>query len=188
MQSLIAAQEQMLDLTSLRFWDEQDALRRLSTEPEPTEFPLGSYVCLRYPTRPPSKLHDRLAGPFMVDDIKGNLYKVRDLTCSRYIERDVSFLVPFLHIGTEEDMMRIAAADLDETAVDKIDDVRGNLSRKSTLEFQVHWADGEVSWEPWDTVRKTAELSFFLQTAWDNTQDRANKRLLDAAGSAPPSK
>jgi hypothetical protein len=85
-------------------------------------------------------------------------------------------------------MKRIADADLDENAVDKIDDVRGNLSRKSTFEFQVHWADGEVSWVPWDTVRKTAELSFFLQTAWDNTQDRAYKRLLDAAGSAPPSK
>ena len=84
--------------------------------------------------------------------------------------------------------MRIAAAYLDETAVDKINPVRGTLSQRSTLEFQVHWADGEVSWEPWDTVRKTAELSFFLQTAWDNTQDRAYKRLLDAAGSAPPSK
>ena len=181
MRDLIAAQEHMLDITSLRVLDKQDALCRLSTESEPTEFPLGSFVCLRYPTHPPSKLHDRLAGPFMVDDIKGNLYRVRDLTCERYIERDVSFLVPFLHIGTEEDMMRITAADLDETAVVKIDDVRGTLSQRSTLEFQVHWADGEVSWEPWETVRKTAELSQFLQ-------ERAYKSLLDAASSVPPSK
>ena len=64
MRDLQAAQERMLDATSLLLWETQDAARRLSTEPEPTEFLIGSYVCLRYPTRPPSKLHDRLAGPF----------------------------------------------------------------------------------------------------------------------------
>jgi len=140
---------------------------------------------LRYPTRPPSKLHDRLAGPFQVSDIKGSLYILRDLTCNRFLERDVSFLVPFIHPGTADDMMRIAAADIDETAVISIDEVRGN---RSSLEFLVTWSDGDVSWEPWETVRKTAEVSHFLQNAWDTTQDPAYQRLLRAASPVPPSK
>ena len=145
-------------------------------------------MCLRYPTRPPSKLHDRLAGPFQITDIKGNLYIMRDLTCNRMVERDVSFLVPFIHPGTAADMLRIAAADIDESAVVSIDSVRGQLDKRSTLEFQVTWSDGDVSWESWENVRKTAEVSHFLQNAWDTTQDQAYQRLLCAASPVPPSK
>jgi hypothetical protein len=188
MRDLQTAQERMLDATSLMLWETQDAARRVSTEPEPTEFLIGSYVCLRYPTRPPSKLHDRLAGPFQITDIKGNLYIMRDLTCNRMVERDVSFLVPFIHPGTAADMLRIAAADIDETTAVSIDSVRGQLVKRSTLEFQVTSSDGDVSWESWDTVRKTAEVSNFLQNTWDTTQDPAYQRLLRAASPVPPSK
>ena len=70
-----------------------------------------------------------------------------------------------IHPGTADDMMRIASADIDETAVLSIDDIRGQLDKRSTLEFQVTWSDGDVSWESWETVRKTAEVSHFLPSS-----------------------
>ena len=178
MQHLVRAQEIMLDMSSMMLWKQQEKLRANMSEPEPSEFPVGSYVLLTYPTRPDSKLSDRLAGPYQVKNRQGNLMTLQDLTCERTLERDVERLVPFLHPGTPEDMLRLAAEDLSESEVDSILNHRGNFKKRSSLEFQVQWTDGEVSWEPWDTVKRLELVTVYLTQQYEIHRDAAIKRLL----------
>jgi hypothetical protein len=158
------AHESMLDAASTWLLAEQ---RRLEQEKGPSAAvqPLspGDLVLLHYPTRPPSKLHSRVAGPFRVVERRGNLIFARDLTCERVIERDAEMWTPFLtpHPMAEAELRRIAAADLGETNVEAIVNHRGELT-KAKIEFEVLWSDGERTWEPWKTVRQLAALDAYL--------------------------
>jgi hypothetical protein len=169
------AHESMLDAASNCLLAEQ---RRLEQEngPGAAVQPLspGDLVLLHYPTRPPSKLHSRVAGPFRVVERRGNLIFARDLTCERIIERDAEMWTPFLtpRSMSEEELRRIAAADLGETNVEAIVNHRGELT-KSKIEFEVVWSDGEHTWEPWKTVRQLTALDAYLE---------ANPKLGSLAG------
>jgi hypothetical protein len=44
-----------------------------------SEFPVGSYVLLDYPDSPPTRLHTRKRGPFLVTKANQNTYTLRDL-------------------------------------------------------------------------------------------------------------
>jgi hypothetical protein len=68
---------------------------------------------------------------------------------------------------TEAQLVEVAASDLDESVVISISAVRGNPSRKQSLEFEVHWEDGEVSWEPYSAVSKLELLDEFLTRSSD---------------------
>ena len=155
----------MLDAASTRLLAEQ---KRLEQENGPTTSvrPLspGDLVLLHYPTRPPSKLHSRVAGPFRVVERRGNLIYARDLTCERVIERDAEMWTPF-HVPrsmSETELRKIAAADLGETNVEAIVNHRGEAI-KSKIEFEVLWSDGEHTWESWKTKRKLAALDAYLE-------------------------
>ena len=70
--------------------------------------------------------------------------------------------------------MAIAAQDLGETAVLAILSHRGDPKKRTTLEFQVQWSDLDVSWEPWETVKKLALLDEYIRS----TSDTALRKLL----------
>ena len=126
-------------------------------------------MLLTYPTSPPSKLHARIAGPFRVVTIDRNLVTVQDITGTRTLQRDMSMVVPFrVPVGTPESkLVEIAASDLGESKVIAISQARGNPSKKQTLEFEVQWEDGEVTWEPYAAVRKLSVLDDFLALSSD---------------------
>jgi hypothetical protein len=138
MEMLVAAHEAMIDQASLMIMRHQNnAADQVVSE---RNFQVGDLVLLSYPTAPPSKLHARVAGPFRVTVINRNLVTVQDITAG--------MVIPFRTPNgvTESQLVEVAASDLGESVVVSISGVRGNSSKKQLLEFEVHWEDGEVSW------------------------------------------
>ena len=119
-------------------------------------------VLLSYNTQPPSKLSARWAGPFRVVSRKANKVVLEDLTGGKSRSVDVSRLKPFL-VGSGVDPPKLAAADLGEAGVDAVLAHRGDARKRATLEFQIQWTDGEVTWQKWDDVKKLAAIDEYVR-------------------------
>jgi hypothetical protein len=65
---------------------------------------------------------------------------------------------------TEQELVQVAARDLGELVVVEILGHRGRPSQRTFMEFQVRWSDGDVTWEPWQAVKKLAALESYLAT------------------------
>jgi len=171
MNELRTAYEAMLDATSQLVYAEQLKFEEQAGTVNITEFNPDDLVLMKYPTQAPSKLHDRLAGPYRVLRREGNLVYIQDLTCERVLERDVGSLIPFRKPKDlqEQDLVAIAAQDLGETVVLDILNHRGDPRKRTTLEFQVQWSDQDVSWESWDTVKKLELLDGYIRSTSDTT-------------------
>ena len=154
----------MLDRTSLLVLEQQEQLERAASKKRVIPLAVGDLVLVRYPVRPPSKMQFRVAGPFRIVDITGNLISVKDLTCDRVLQRDAEMLVRFRQPVpmSEEDLVRVAARDLGELIVVEIIGHRGRPSQRTFMEFQVRWSDGDITWEPWQAVKKLAALEAYL--------------------------
>ena len=159
---LQTAYERLLDETSAHILEEQEKLQRGNVGMVPTGFPDGSYVLLSYNTQPPSKLSARWAGPFRVVSRKANKVVLEDLTGGKSRSVDVSRLKPFL-VGSGVDPPKLAAADLGEAGVDAVLAHRGDARKRATLEFQIQWTDGEVTWQKWDDVKKLAAIDEYVR-------------------------
>jgi hypothetical protein len=96
----------------------------------------------------------------------GNTISVKDLTSERVIQRDAEMLIRFRQPVpmTEEDLVAVAARDLGELTVVEIFGHRGRPSQRTFMTFQVKWSDGDVTWEPWQVVKKLAALEAYLAT------------------------
>ena len=162
MRQLLEAREHLLDLTSLHIDREQKKLRANLGNVVPTDFPVGSLVLASYLNRPTSKLHTRKAGPFQVVNRSANNVLIRNLTNGEERYMDVSRLTPFIGAELLQQNQAIAAADLGETAVERILEYTRNRRDRKSLSFRVLWSDGEETWEPWKTVRRLAALDDFL--------------------------
>jgi len=165
MTQLRRAYEVMLDATSNRILAEQRKLERVRAGAKTSPVEAGDLVLIRYPVRPPSKLHERVAGPFQVVQRKGNLIFAKDLTSERVLERDAEMVIPFLkpYPMSQEELRKVAARDLNEVGVTAIIDHRGTVKKRKTMEFRVQWDDGEVTWESWDVVKKLEALDKYIQ-------------------------
>ena len=165
MTQLRRAYEVMLDATSNRILAEQRKLERVRAGAKTSPVEAGDLVLIRYPARPPSKLHERVAGPFQVVQRKGNLIFAKDLTSERVLERDAEMVIPFLkpYPMSQEELRKVAARDLNEVGVTAITDHRGTVKKRKTMEFRVQWDDGEVTWESWDVVKKLEALDKYIQ-------------------------
>jgi hypothetical protein len=62
------------------------------------------------------------------------------------------------------DVQAVAAADMGEAQVELIRAHRGTARNRATLEFEVLWSDGDVTWEPWENVRKLGALDDYIQS------------------------
>jgi hypothetical protein len=77
---------------------------------------------------------------------------------------DVSRLSPFYHTGPVEVAQAIAAADLGETSVAEILAHTGSPKQREAISFLVLWTDGDITWEPWKTVRRLTELNIYIMS------------------------
>jgi hypothetical protein len=156
--------ERMLDRTSLLVLERQEQLGLAASRKRVIPLAIGDLVLVRYPVRPPSKLHFRVAGPFRVVAINRNMISVKDLTCDRVLMRDAEDLIRFRQPVpmSEADLIAVAARDLGELTVVEIFGHRGRPSQRTFMEFQVKWSDGDVTWEPWAKVKKLAALEEYL--------------------------
>jgi hypothetical protein len=169
LKTLVNAQEALLDATALRLLAEQQELKNSDPVTVARNFDTGDLVLLSYPTAPPSKLHARVAGPFRVLKIEGNLVTCGDITGSRELQRDISMIIPFRFPSSmqQSDLLAVAAGDLGESVVSEIVAHRGDVKKKSTLEFQVRWEDGDLTWESYDKVKQLQELDQYVDRCKD---------------------
>ena len=93
-----------------------------------------------------------------------NSVTIRDLTSDNQRVMDVSRLSPFYHTGSVEEAQAIAAADLGETSVAEILAHTGSPKHRGAMTFQVLWTDGDITWEPWETVRRLTELNIYIMS------------------------
>jgi hypothetical protein len=93
-------------------------------------------------------------GPLQVVKIQGNkMYTLLDLVSGKTERVDISRLIPFKYDKIRTDPSEVAAREKKEYRTERIYAHRGDPSRKSTLEFRVHWLgypDSADTWEPWD--------------------------------------
>jgi hypothetical protein len=159
--SLQVAYERLLDETSMHILQEQEKARAEFKGAIPTDFPVGSYVLMSYLVRPPSKLSARWAGPYRIVARKANTAELEDLTGGPSKTVDVSRLKPFI-VAPGVDVQAVAAADLGEAQVDAILAHRGSVRKRASLEFQVQWSDGDITWEPWERVKKLVAVEDYI--------------------------
>ena len=77
----------------------------------------------------------------------------------------VSDMKPFVFVPTVVDPLDIARRDHMEYFIDKILDHRGNIKKRSTLEFHVSWlgyAQESNTWEPYQSLRNSEPLYTYL--------------------------
>jgi hypothetical protein len=127
-------------------------------------FDVGDYVLLSYPSRPPSKLSGLNRGPLVVHrKLRNDIYEVMDLITSKVYQVHISRMRG-LRLPPDVDnseLLRIAGLDHQEFVVESIIDHRGNLRKKSSLEFLVRWKGFEPSddsWEPYANIKDVSAL------------------------------
>ena len=77
---------------------------------------------------------------------------------------DLSRLKRFL-LAPGVDPQAVAAADMGEVQVESVVDHRGSSRKRSSLEFMVQWTDGDVTWEPWESVRQLAAVDDYVRAS-----------------------
>jgi hypothetical protein len=157
------AYERLLDETALFVIKEQEQLQQQYADVVPTQFVVGGYVLMSYLVRPPSKLAARWAGPYRILAKKGNNVTLEDLTGGSQKQVDVSRLKHFI-VAPGIDVQAVAAADMGEAQVDAVLAHRGTVRNRASLEFQVQWSDGDITWETWEQVRKLQAVDDYIKS------------------------
>ena len=137
---------------------------------ERTEFPINSYVLCSYPesaigSKPPTKLHPILMGPFRVVNFVGSKYTIQNVLDHKLKTVHISRLREFHMDENTSSVENIASRDTQEYHVERILQHKGDLKRKRTLEFLVKWSgydESHNSWEPWNNLKSTSKLHEYL--------------------------
>jgi hypothetical protein len=131
-----------------------------------TEYPVNSYVLVHYRTGlPPTRLHTFWHGPMRVTKGLDSRFTLLDLITGKEKDYHVSDMKPFVFDSAIVDPVDVARRDHMEFFVDSILDHRGNLNRKTEIEFLVHWLNYDEihdSWEPYANLRDTDILHAYL--------------------------
>ena len=143
-----------------------------ATKGHKTEFPINSFVLLRYPAglgdshRPPTKLHTRWQGPFKVSSFKGDEYLLQNLVTLKESRHHVQDLAPFKWDAEIVDPKEVAWSDQDAFEIDHVVSHTGDFKRLSSLRFKVRWVGYDVSndtMEPWKRLRNNRHLHDYLR-------------------------
>jgi hypothetical protein len=145
--SLEMGYEVLLDATSEFILQEQAVLAAKYEVVVPTAFEAGTLVLVSYLVRPPTTLHCSWSGPYEIMSRVRNTAILRDLTSGTLDEYDVSRLRIFL-VTPSSDIRQLAAADLGEAEVLEVIGHRGSAKKRTEMEFEVRWSDGDLFWEP----------------------------------------
>ena len=130
------------------------------------DYPCESYVLVHYRTGlPPTRLHTFWHGPLRVVKGSNSRYTLSDLITGKEKDYHVSDMKPFIFDPEVVDPVDIARRDRMEFFIEKILDHRGNLSRKTEIQFLVKWFgydEQSDSWEPYANLRDSAQLHTYL--------------------------
>ena len=144
---------------------QSDDQKIVEADPHRTEFPINSYVLVKYRVRPPTKFHTAWKGPMRVVDFKKSSYTVQDLVTSKLHTYHVTQLKAFKYDEMEVDPAQVARSEQQEFLVENILDHRGDSKSRLDYEFLVQWVGYEdPSWESWTEVRDNEELIKYLYT------------------------
>jgi hypothetical protein len=143
-----------------------DTRRKAGLERDIDRFDPGTYVVVRYPERAPNKLSSPVRGPFLVKgritegEKETDTYIVEDLTSGTPMTFHATRLRSYYHPADPEQLtpFEVASRDKNEYVIDYISDHSGDLKRKKSIDFKVHWFgydDDEDTWEPYMNVRDT---------------------------------
>ena len=167
---MVSAQKVLLD-TAQRLQRERDRIH-MAQQPTGavTTFAVGAYVLVSYNPqnmngKPPTKFHPRLKGPYLVANVRGDIYTCQNLVTEDLEDYHVTRLREFRYDERFVDPRDIALRDRDEYFVEKILAHRGDIGRLKTLVFQVKWRGYDESfnsWEPWKNLRETEVLHRYL--------------------------
>jgi hypothetical protein len=135
-----------------------------------THFAIGTYVLVSYNPqsmngKPPTKLHSKLKGPYLVANVLGDTYSCQNLVTDEIEDYHVTRLREFRYDERYVDPRDIALRDRDEFYVEKILARHGDVTRLKTLSFHVKWLGFDESfnsWEPWKNLRETDKLHRYL--------------------------
>ena len=67
------------------------------------------------------------------------------------------------HMGRTSDPIEIRSRDTAEARVQSILEHEMPTHRKASWQFKVKWADGDVTWEPWASIRQNPALDAYLK-------------------------
>ena len=132
-----------------------------------SDYGVGDYVLLSYPSRPPNKLAGLYRGPLVVHrKLRGDIYEVLDLITDRIYQVHVSRMhaLSLPSSVDRDDLLRIAGLDHHEFIVEAIIDHRGDGRNKKDLEFLVRWQGfepGDDTWESYTTLKDVAALDIY---------------------------
>ena len=127
---------------------------------------VDTHVLVHYRTgSPPTRLHTFWRGPKKVLEGRDSRYKLLDLITLKEKEFHVSDIKPFVVDATLTAPLDVARRESTEYFIDKILRHRGNLKKKTEIEFLVSWlgyAQEHNSWEPHKALRNSEQLHAYL--------------------------
>jgi hypothetical protein len=130
-----------------------------------TEFPINSYVLVKYRDRPPSKFHTNWRGPLRVISYNKNNYVLQDLVTNKESKYHLTQLKPFKYDEMETDPLDIARAEQQEFVVEAVLDHRAGAKR-ADYEFRIKWLGydnpEDIDWQPWENVKNNEVLNRYL--------------------------
>ena len=131
------------------------------------DYPPGSFVLVHYRTgAPPSRLHTYWRGPMGVVNGENSRYTLFDLITNKEKNYHVSDMKPFIFNADLVDTVDVARRDYMEFFIENVISYRGNLKRKTELEFQVkslYYDETHNSWEPYANLRDSDQLHVYLR-------------------------
>jgi hypothetical protein len=150
---------------SYEFQQELVTKRLAASPPEQQNmFQPGDLVLFQLdPSKPrPTKLSPAYLGPYrVIGQIKNDVrcrHMVTEVVKIFHVERLK------LYTGKEEDAYEAAKVDYDQYLVSHINGYRGDPLKRSTLEFEVVFADGDIVWLPYSPdLANNAALQEFIQ-------------------------
>ena len=146
----------------------QDAYHLQEKHPDYVEFPINSYVLYSPPEgkrRP--KIEMRHDGPFFVINRLGDIYTIQNLVTGKPFDTHVSSLRPFNYDPLRTNPKDIAIANAREFYIERILNHRGDINKKSKMEFLVRWlgyTEDDDTWEPFGNLRDTDQLLAYLRS------------------------
>lgn len=167
-QKMQAKQAELIDIAR-KHQVERDQHHIIQAEPaNTTEFPINSFVLVKYRNRPPTKFHSAWRGPMRVVNFNKSHYTLQDIVTDKLRNFHVTQLKAFKYDPMDTNPVDIARAEQNEFLVENILEHRHDGSKRRTnYEFLVKWAgydNSDNTWEPWEYVRDNKQLIKYLYT------------------------
>ena len=156
MSELLSIQDNLLNASAKELLRTDLLHMTMSEQNKHTEYEPDSYALVQYRTgSPPTRLHTYWRGPMRVVNGLNSKYVLLDLLTGKEKVFHVSDMKPFVFDSAVVDPIDIARREHMEYFIDKILDRRGNIKKRSTLEFHVSWlgyTQESNTWEPLGTT------------------------------------